>query len=337
VYETFSNLNIRFDNLVNDPRLSITINISLISKSTFQHYFTDIIIPNQHRIVSFHLSNPIIIDRDFSSSSIFSKFTQLQNLVLRNIKPDSLKTILIHLLSLPCLSSLVIDCIGTIPNRDAIYRQIFRLPVLKYCEVSLPDYHKSKPLPIATTDFSPIEYFVITDQLELNEMNSLLSYVPQLRRLSVYLSSLDEKSIRPYTTVLNHLTHIAFNIERVSFDKFRLYTKDLFRCVQVLYISIENSDAVHQDADQRREFIVYYDANRWKEFIVSDIPNLRIFDITIYNYGYDEDFAEYFSIIDRFNSSFWFERQWFFEYQVHEDSFGTNHLMFYSINPYRYR
>ncbi len=121
MYEAFCNLNMPFDNLVNDPRLSITIKISLISKSTFQHYFTDIIIPNQHRIVSFHLSNPIIIDQVFSPASISSKLTRLQNLVFRNIKPDSLENILIHLLSLPCLSSLVIDCIGKIPNRDAIY------------------------------------------------------------------------------------------------------------------------------------------------------------------------------------------------------------------------
>jgi hypothetical protein len=56
VFEAFSNLNIRFENLLNDPVLPIRINLSFISKSTFQLYYEQIIIPYQHRITLRHLS-----------------------------------------------------------------------------------------------------------------------------------------------------------------------------------------------------------------------------------------------------------------------------------------
>ncbi|CAF4272180.1 unnamed protein product, partial [Adineta steineri] len=52
IYETFSNLNQRFVNLIINSNLPIKINISSISKPIFQRYYTDIIIPYRHRIKS---------------------------------------------------------------------------------------------------------------------------------------------------------------------------------------------------------------------------------------------------------------------------------------------
>lgn len=40
-------------------------------------------------------------------------------------------------------------------------------------------------LSIVTNKFSSIEHLVINDQVFLNQIDSLLSYVPQLRRLSL--------------------------------------------------------------------------------------------------------------------------------------------------------
>ncbi|CAF1162516.1 unnamed protein product [Rotaria sordida] len=64
IYEIFSNLNIRFQNLLTYPNFPLKIKLLSTSKSTFQRYHTQIIIPNQHRIKSLYLSNPFIIDGD---------------------------------------------------------------------------------------------------------------------------------------------------------------------------------------------------------------------------------------------------------------------------------
>ncbi|CAF4209644.1 unnamed protein product, partial [Rotaria sordida] len=101
VYEAFSKVNTRFENLLNDPTLPIQISLSSISKSKFEHYNTNIIIPFQYRITLLHLSNPLIIERLFSPISILLKFIRLENLHLRNIESKYFQEILIHLISLP--------------------------------------------------------------------------------------------------------------------------------------------------------------------------------------------------------------------------------------------
>ncbi len=65
LYEAFSNLNRRFKNLLDDPTLSVNMKLSSVLKSTFQHYYSKIIIPNQHRAKLLHLSNPFIINLSF--------------------------------------------------------------------------------------------------------------------------------------------------------------------------------------------------------------------------------------------------------------------------------
>ncbi|CAF5056584.1 unnamed protein product, partial [Rotaria sp. Silwood1] len=127
-----------------------------------------------------------------------------------------LNELLIHLLSLPCLSSIAIDCIDNVENKNDIYRQIFRLPVLKYCKISLNKPFNLILLLIATTEFSPIGYLVITNLLRFNELNDLLSYVAELHRLSIHLSNKSsEKYDEQYSIHFNHLTHVFFfNIKR---------------------------------------------------------------------------------------------------------------------------
>ncbi len=137
IYDAFSHLNVRLENLLHDPLLPIKIKIALVSKPTFQRYYTQIIIPNVRRIQSLHLSNPFIIDFVFSLLSMLSKFTRLECLVLHKIKVNCLENNLIHLRSLLCLSSLVIDCIGYVQSRQVSCRSIFRLSQLKYCKISL--------------------------------------------------------------------------------------------------------------------------------------------------------------------------------------------------------
>ncbi|CAF3747870.1 unnamed protein product [Rotaria sordida] len=322
VYEAFSKVNSRFENLLNDPTLPIRISLSFISKSRFEHYNTNIIIPFQYRITLLHLSNPLVIEHLFSPISILLKFIRLENLHLRNIESKYFQEILIHLISLPCLYSLIVSCTDNVQNKNVFYHQIFRLSVLKYCKLSLTGNSQSNSLSMATTEFSPIEYFII-NQLYVDELYAFLSYLPQIRRLSIRnLYKSPKKSIREfYPIVLNHLIHVSLNMIDVNFDEFQFIIKNLFNQIEILYISTKDDRA-------------YIDANQWQELILFHLPNLRIFDIQ-HKYSFNKsNYLLYDSLPDKFNSLFWFKRKWFFEHHIYHSQ-NDDHAIFFSTNPYR--
>ncbi|CAF1676095.1 unnamed protein product, partial [Adineta ricciae] len=58
VYRAFYSLNMRFRQIITNSTLPIHVNLSSRSKSTFESYNKDCILPNKHRIQSLHLSNP---------------------------------------------------------------------------------------------------------------------------------------------------------------------------------------------------------------------------------------------------------------------------------------
>ncbi|CAF0843357.1 unnamed protein product [Rotaria sordida] len=322
VYEIFSNLNIRFQNLLIYSNFLLKIKHLSTSKSTFQRYHTQIIIPNQHRIKSLYLSNPFIIDGIFSSTRIELKLTRLETLILNKISSLYVENLLKYLLVLPYLSSLIINCEDEVQNKNNLYKQIFRLPALKYCKLSLDESNQPEQLPIATKGSSPIEHFILNSTHVLNDLNNLLSYIPHLNRLSIH-SSYDSPitQIQLYSVSLIHLTHVSLNRLDIPFDQLEFMIQSLFNQVQVLHIS-----------NYCRS--VYLDANRWQRLILSYMPHLRIFDIFIsYTLNWAENIIDFITMINMFNSSFWFKRRWFFEYQV--DKKRDQNFSFYSTNPYR--
>jgi hypothetical protein len=127
VYEAFVNLNTRFYNLVINSNLPIKINVSSMSKSTRQRYNKDIIKPNMHRIISFHVSNVFTYNIAFSSLYKLRKFRRLETLILHNVEFEYVENLLNQLLSLSLLSSLVITFGSSVKHRNTIYCQIFRL------------------------------------------------------------------------------------------------------------------------------------------------------------------------------------------------------------------
>ena len=71
-----------------------------MSKTNFQHYYTNILIPNKHRITSICLSNLFIVDFICSSPRIILTFIQLERLILNNIQLKYLQNIFNYLISL---------------------------------------------------------------------------------------------------------------------------------------------------------------------------------------------------------------------------------------------
>jgi hypothetical protein len=281
--------------------------------------------PNKHRITSLYVSNPFIINLIFSPVRITSNFIRLETLIFDNIKPKYLVNILNHLASLPSLSSLIIIPVGRFGNPNDLYLQIFRLPALKYCKISLKERFENYPLPPATNLTSPMEHFVIDNNFYLNHLDALLSYIPQLRRLSINcLIGSYNLQTKLSLTKFNGLINVFLNLTNINFDQFELMSRNLFNQLQVLRISISNDRA-------------YLNANRWEQLIVFYIPQLRIFDFQYTNVlenDIDNNQLIYNSVIDQFSSPFWVERKWFFAYEFHMKEY-RNQVIFYSINPYR--
>ncbi|CAF1153630.1 unnamed protein product [Adineta steineri] len=319
VHKSFLNLNIRFYNLVNSSTFPIKINLSSISKLMFQLYYKHIIIPYQNRITLLQLSNHFIADL-FSVQ--YNNMIQLRTLILRNIESKFLNNILTDLVCLPSLSSLVIKPIDTHPNGNDLYRQIFRLPVLKYCNVTFNEAIFSESLPIATDkEVSPIEIFLINHDCRIDQLNAFLSYVPQVRRVSCHiLSKLSNHQIPIRSIELKNLTHLSLTMKDLTFDQIRLLIEKLFNYLQVFHITTNYS-------------LSYSDINQWERMILPYLLNLRIFHVKL--------------LSDQPKYLFWFNRQWYFEafshsfysiqsikyHWLHEELFpATNINNYYSVN-----
>ncbi|CAF3622400.1 unnamed protein product [Adineta steineri] len=327
VYNAFYSLNTRFHNLIVNSTLPIEVNLSSISKSTFQRFNKDIILPNKHRIHSLHLSNLCLYDDISSPIHIISEFLHLETLSLNNIELKYLEYLLGTLVSLPCLSSLSIVSADFILNKTPIYYQVVRLPALKYCSLSLKGLSYNELFSPTIDEYSPIEYLTISHDIPIDQLYNLLSYVPKLRRLCVYcVIESSSKYIKTSLPVLPYLTHVSLDLSFISFNVFQQLVIDIFRLIQILHIFIRfNSDQM------------YTNANRWEQLILSHMPNLRIFDIR--HEGCSDDITSDNQAIsntptDNFSSSFWIERQWFVAQQYYEKLY-KDHTIIYSTDPYR--
>ncbi|CAF1523959.1 unnamed protein product [Rotaria sordida] len=322
MYTTFFNLNIRFQNLLTDSNFPIKINLSLTSRSTFEHQYKHIIMLNKHRISSLRLSNLFTIDMIFSPIRIVSKFTRLKTLHINNIQSKYVEKLLKYLACLSCLSSLIIIVVDCVENKNKLYRRIFRLPVLKYCKVTMTNFVESEPLSIAINKYSSIEHLVINNGCYLHELISLLSYVPQLRHISLHdLYGTFIEQTESHSVVFNYLTHISINKTNITFDELELLIRNHFLQIQSLYFSKNFDD----------EFL---NANRWERFISSYMSQLRIFDfhctISAFNQRNFQD------LVNHFNSPFWVKRQWFFAHYIRSTSIDNcSYMTIFSTNPYR--
>jgi len=186
------------------------------------------------------------------------------------------------------------------------------------------------PFDIHLSKFNSIEQLVINNRIDLNQFYDILLCIPQLHRLSIdYLSeSRSTKDLLlPISMSNNQLTHISLRNCSISFQDFSLLTKKCFSNLQVLRI---NTNGIR----------VYFDGDQWKDLILSSMTKLRIFDFqSRYRLGYlvdDTIKSEYQNLIDKFNSSFWIDRQWLFDTEQISVNNCIYHL-FYSKTSNKYK
>ncbi|CAF2571132.1 unnamed protein product [Rotaria sp. Silwood2] len=324
LYESFVNLNSRFQNLLIKSFLPLKINIDSKHEIIIEHDCKNIINQNKSRIVSLHLSTTIAANQFFKLVTINSLFNCLQSLVINGISEYKLQLLLKQLISLPHFYSLNIIIVGQLESFDTIYKLIFCLPFLKYNALSYGPWRVPLKLPLAINkQLSFIEYLNIDIAIILDELITILSYTPKLRRLTcqqLYNSTLHTQ-IRAII-VLPYLTHINFDRCHLQFSEFEIFIKKIGSQLRVLHFTTFDN-------------IMFLDANRWQRLILQYVPRLQKFE-----FEYDEKIPHIFQLgphhqqLNRFTSSFWLKYQWYLQLQTDALPFSNNRIT-YSIHSYR--
>ncbi|CAF1301837.1 unnamed protein product [Adineta ricciae] len=319
IYGIFYHLNIRFRRLITHSNLPLKVRISSISRTDFEYYHANLIVPYSHRISSLDLRNRLCFDLLISPHNRLTEFPRLQTLILKNIKPKHLHQVFQDISTLPRLSKFVLHCPGYTHDIGHYFLIIFRLHALRHCEIFFPDVRNSIRLPFAAIDKrSSIEHLTVASDIHLENLDRLLSYVPKLRYFSVgYLGQRGDKASLQLIPMPN-LTHLSLGIGGLDFDYFEALIK-----------TFPNIQRLHLYGSGPGD---YLNPDRWEELITSSMPFLRIFNIYI-----DSSLPiSSMSQLRRFKSSFWQDRQWFFSYH---GSYYRNFYScrFHSVNPSRLR
>ncbi|CAF3374801.1 unnamed protein product [Rotaria socialis] len=327
LYQAFSDLNHRFQQLLSSSllRLKIQVHLSEPNEITMNSY-NKIILHNKQQIFSISIwtldkNNPMV-----SSFNIDSSFNRLESLEIGSIEPDLLLSILPKLALLPRLFSLKIDAWPTLEDLSIFYQFIFSLPQLKCIKYMAPDSDDSNTtmsLPAATKDqATSIEYFIIDHFCTYDQLSNLLSYTPNLRYLkylNLYRNNSDVQSIKPAT--LPYLTHLSINNYQMMFDEFEIFIKK-FNCSQLKILSFTT---IVDDMS-------YLNSDRWEQFILQNLTQLEEFYFkfqAILDSSYQT--PPYSGAQNPFMSQFWIQRQWILDTEIEFEN------IIYSIRPYKKR
>ena len=322
-YDAFLTLNTRFENFFLHSNLPIQVNISTMSKSTFERYHQNVITPNRHRINYLRLSNPFTVDLLFSTPRVVRTFLQLEKLVLENVHSEYFRYIFTRAGALNKLHSLVLHLAQPPEHSTELWTPILRLKQLKFCQLTYDIDRQENPSAfrsILNSD-SPIEHLILHATFPCDLLDDLLSHLPKLRRLSInYLYEQGHFRSHVSLTPLKHLNSVTLKLHRISFDRLEELLVRLFSRVEVLRLTTND--------DER-----YLHVHRWERLITSSLPNLRRFDFQHHS-DVGNDSSSYHRLIEQFNSLFWTDRGWHFAHQ-NTSSEDLAERIFYSTNPYR--
>ena len=102
-FQSFYDLNERFQNLFVQSNLRIKINISILSKSAFHQYLAQMIVSQTHRIQIVRLCNPFAVDIFLLQNPTISNLHPLGTLIINSIEPNCIEGMVNQLSSLPHL------------------------------------------------------------------------------------------------------------------------------------------------------------------------------------------------------------------------------------------
>ncbi|CAF1189193.1 unnamed protein product [Rotaria sordida] len=319
IYQAFSNLNIRLENLLISPALTMKIEISSKTKLD-SHYYKQFIRSNKYHIISIDFDSQSSLNDFMNLFIIDTLFVRLESIILNSISTYKLLILLFYLKSLPNLSSLSICLTNCSCDIGHIYQMIFHLS-LKYFRVAVPQHPLlSITIPIAVQDqYSSIEYLLIYHRCTFNQLTNILLHTPRLSHLYCFNIIESDDNIKfKLINKLNNLTHLTVTLRDIEFDEFENFLLKHCSQLELLNVKIYSMDEIYLDAD------------RWEQLITQNITSLTKF-IFRYSDTIDEDFQITYchSLINRFISSFWIDRKWIFKLLIEDDE------LIYSIRPYQ--
>ena len=317
LYEAFADLNTRFDCLLDDKVLRMNVYPLATVEPTREARFLALVLRHRSRIISLALNCELLLD---------SSFIALESLKLSLIQSDVLESIVSSLIFLPRLFALTIEQNDNETHLCQIYPLIFCLPVLKRLRVSLNVLRTFSPLPMAPSDgCSPIEHLLIDHPCTFSDLMNLLSFVPQLKRLTCR-----ELCQSPLTTVGN------VSVSLPCLERLYIHQRDLpFRRLETLLPRLSSALQVLRISG-RCEGDDYLNVERWEHLFTQNLAHLKKFLLHLNINLVESSYLNVYSIIlKQFKTPFWIERPWVFAAKIqwsYRECYGIN----YTIASNRY-
>ena len=320
IYQSFYKLNTRFQNLLSHVGVSIKASILTFSKSTFHSYYHDFIRPLRSQLKLIDLSDPFIVEYIFPMAEDISIYSQLKTLTLKNIESQYLENLLHHLAVLPNLSSLT-TYIGTAVDEVDIFNRLLHLPALKYCELSFQRDIIFTSLPISNNNIStPIEYLVLNNNYDTYAINALLSYIPQLRHLSI----IDVEAEQVVLILLDNLKQCSFTLIHKNSSKILENLMKMYP-YQIKFVHICK---IHSS------FIDNNDVDIWIDSIRSGLSPIKTVHLKpVKEITCDHAIEVYKTLLSRWNWSTLVLQQYFFTHKIISEE--NLHQIFRSFTSHR--
>ncbi|CAF0994593.1 unnamed protein product [Adineta steineri] len=303
IYQSFSNLNHRFQQLLNSSSLLYKLKFHFKTDDLFMNKYQYIKYLNRNQILSLNLSSKIHIDQFFSSFNINSLFYQLRSISLEYVKSETLVILLKDSIHLPCLTSLNIQSYDELLDLSQIYLLIFSLSKLKYLTISSNGFKDSLELPAYSTEnhheMSSIEHLNIDHHVTFKELSTIISYLPKLYDLEFVHEIEDDSTVELITyDELSKLTKISMTISDLNFNEMYIFLTKLPSTLKIFKFILWKID------------INYLDFEMWQDLIEEYFPQLDKFYFN-YNAGCSDEDEWIFNgcMLNEFISPFWINRR----------------------------
>ncbi|CAF0958335.1 unnamed protein product [Adineta steineri] len=304
IYQSFSNLNHRFQQLLNSSSLLYKLKFHFETDDLFMGKHQYIKYLNRNQILSLNLSSKIhYIDKFFSSFNINSLFYQLRSISLEKVKSETLVILLKDFIHLPSLTSLNIQSYDELLDLSQIYLLIFSLSKLKYLTISSNEFKDSLELPAYSTEnhheMSSIEHLNIDHHVTFKELSTIISYLPKLYDLEFVHEIEDDSTVKLITyDELSKLTKISMTISDLNFNEMYIFLTKLPSTLKIFKFILWKID------------IDYLDFEMWQDLIEEYFPQLDKFYFN-YNAGCSDEDEWIFNgcMLNEFISPFWINRR----------------------------
>ncbi|CAF4485433.1 unnamed protein product [Rotaria sp. Silwood2] len=286
----FSHLNQRFQKLPSSSSLLLKVALygAIYNESYISGYKLYLLF-SRHKIFSIDLCS-VLKNNFFPWLTFDSLLICLESLSIRQ-KVDNLTSILSNLAYLPRLFFLTIDTSNKPDNLHDIYRLIFALPKLKSLMI-MSNYNRKISIPMVTNQrLSTIEYLAIDHCWTYNELISIMSYTPQLRRLYLFNAFDFHRNIQTILPItLSKLTDISIPMNYLKFYEFEIIIRKIDAKLKVLRVTVQSQD------------VTFLNVYRWEELILESFPQLEKFYLR-YIENFDREY-HYPGMPDQFISAF---------------------------------